>query len=397
MKVMILNDTGFSARGGTETYCNILNVINAKLGNKTVKVYLGEEYNDDPEAIALDGVNVPVMRVFYDKILEKGLIKLCSDFEVDLIHANILNARYPLILSNMSSKLKLPLVLTVHRWAYICPSGYNVVFPELLPCDKPSLNLCVKCVTSKAKFMHIPVMSSVGRALHRVYAFKSLMRKANFVISPSRIFTTELYDRFKISSYYIPNPIDRHLIEEKPEPKGDGSVIFIGRLEYEKGAHLLSQLAKILNNVKIHVVGVGSLKKSLLKSKPPNIFYHGFISGHKKYDFIQRSSVVIVPSIVQEMYPYTVSEALALGKPVVAFDLGGPKEQIEGSGGGLLAEPFEIKDFAEKVMYLLENPSEAKRRGLMGRKWVQENLHPDRYAKKLANVYEYAVIYSHCR
>ena len=100
---------------------------------------------------------------------------------------------------------------------------------------------------------------------------------------------------------------------------------------------------------------------------------------------------MVVPSEWCEMFGLVVFEAFVLGKPVVAFDLGGPKEMIEDSGGGLLAKPFYINDFAEKVTYLVENPAEARKMGLMGRRWVEKNLHPNRFAESLAKVYENAL------
>jgi glycosyltransferase involved in cell wall biosynthesis len=397
MNVLILDDAGFGLEGGRgvygkEIYCELLAKINEKLGNKVLKVVLGGEKSASADVITLEGSRLPVIRTFYDEPLANGLMKLCEKFRIDLIHANILNARYPIILSRILRKLNLPSVITAHSWVYLCPTNYNVMLPNLIPCERSLLNAhCIGCMISKAKLMCLSPLFTATRMLHQTYALRSLLKEANCVISPSKTFAMRLSDRLNIEVYHIPNPVNPRLFEEEPKFEGDGSIVFMGRLEYEKGVHLLLPLAKILNYVNIHVIGRGKLESLFHENKLPNIFYHGFVSEHAKLKHIRKATVVVVPSIWCDMFPTTVFEAFTLGKPVVAFDLGGPKEQIEASGGGLLAKPFEIKDFAEKVRYLLENPSETKRMGLMGRKWVEESLHPYHYARALAKVYEHAM------
>lgn len=398
MNVLILDDAGFGLEGGRgvygkEMYCEVLARINEKLRNKVHRVVLGGEKSASADVITLEGSRLPIIRTVYDEPLANGLIELCGKFKIDLIHANILNARYPLILRRISRKLNLPLVITVHSWVYLCPINYNVMLPNLELCEKPSLNAhCIKCMTSKAKLMYVSPLFTATKMVHQTYALRSLLKEANCVVSPSKAFATRLYKELSVEAYHIPNPVNPRLFEEEPEFEGDGSILFTGRLEYEKGVQLLLPLAKILNHFNIQVIGRGELERLFLENRLQNIFYHGFVTEHEKLNLIRKATAVVVPSIWCDMFGYTVSEAFSLGKPVVAFDLGGPKEQIEASGGGLLAKPFEIKDLAEKTIYLLENSSEAKKMGSRGRVWIEETLHPDRYAEELVKVYEHAVM-----
>jgi len=320
-------------------------------------------------------------------------MRLCKKYDVDLIHANILNAHYPIIISRVAHKLNIPLVITVHSWVYLCPSGYNVTLPNLLPCEISTLNIkCIKCVISIAKFISESPLYTATKMLHQTYTLRTLLKEADSIISPSKAFTAKISKRIDTKRYFIPHPVNPRLFDVEPSFEGDGSILYFGRLEYRKGAHLLLPLAKTLNNVNIHVIGRGKLDRLFLENRLPNLFYHGFVTEDEKLKLIRRASVVVVPSIWCEIFAYTVSEAFSLGKPVVAFDLGGPKEQIEASRGGLLATPFEVKDFAVKVKQLLENPSETKRMGLMARKWAEKRLHPDHYAENLIKVYKRATM-----
>jgi len=245
----------------------------------------------------------------------------------------------------------------------------------------------MRCIISKAKLMSVSPLFTAAKMLHQTYALRTLLREADCVISPSKIFAKKSSKILHNRVCHISNPVNPLLLGEEPMFDGDGSILFMGRLEYEKGVHLLLALAKILKKFKINIIGKGSLDGLFLEDRLLNLSYYGYVKEDEKMNLIRRANVLVVPSIWCDMFPTAVFEAFTFGKPVVAFDLGGPKEMIEASGCGLLATPFEIKDFAEKVKYLIENQSEAKKRGLMGRKWVEENLRTDRYAEKLVKVY----------
>ncbi|ADY01262.1 glycosyl transferase group 1 [Vulcanisaeta moutnovskia 768-28] len=104
-------------------------------------------------------------------------------------------------------------------------------------------------------------------------------------------------------------------------------------------------------------MGDGYLRDYIISAsrKYGNIVYHGFVSNEEKVKIVSNSFLVIMPINWVELYSYTVVESFAMGKPVVSFGVGGPKELIEDSGAGLLARPFDVDDFISKVRYLLGN------------------------------------------
>jgi glycosyltransferase involved in cell wall biosynthesis len=66
------------------------------------------------------------------------------------------------------------------------------------------------------------------------------------------------------------------------------------------------------------------------------------------------ADVVAVPS-VQDNFPNTVLEALACGRPVAAFRIGGNPDMITDRQNGVLAEPFDAGALARGIAWLLEN------------------------------------------
>ena len=387
VNVAIVSDW-FGPGGGLGAYSRLIADLYVELGFDVIKVGLISKDEADFQL----NTDPSILGRFCGQLLAKNLEELKKNRKIEFVHANILNASHGFTFANAAKKLNLPYILTTHTYVFLCPLEMYCNLPSLVPCKKPfPNNQCIKCVISKSKSQNYVFRKSVlslSRMVYNMYSLRYLMKHARYVISPSKIFATLIKKDANLRNKvgYIQNPIDLRFLENSPHFKGDGSVFFWGRLEFAKGAHLLISLAKTLAHTPIHVIGYGTLDNWILQNKPPNLIYHGYAEKPELIKMAEKASVVVVPSIGHEMFSYTVSEAFALGKPVVAFDLGGPKEQIEASGGGLLAKPFDIKDFSEKVKWLLENSSEASMMGAHARNWAEHFLHPSRYLKQLTDV-----------
>ena len=70
-------------------------------------------------------------------------------------------------------------------------------------------------------------------------------------------------------------------------------------------------------------------------------------------------SVTALPSL-EENLSNIIMESLACGTPVVAFDIGGNSDLITHKVNGYLATPFDVKDFAQGIDWILNNADEMK-------------------------------------
>lgn len=76
------------------------------------------------------------------------------------------------------------------------------------------------------------------------------------------------------------------------------------------------------------------------------------------------ADVFVAPSL-QESFCQTLLEAMACGTPTVAFRATGPLDLIEHGRSGYLAEPYEVADLANGLLWVLED--EGRRAALSGR------------------------------
>lgn len=83
--------------------------------------------------------------------------------------------------------------------------------------------------------------------------------------------------------------------------------------------------------------------------------------------------IFVMPSR-QEGLGLSVMEAQAQGLPVVASKVGGIPSLIEDGTTGILVPPENVDALAEALMYLIENPDQAKQIGQRAKIFAKENF-----------------------
>ena len=81
-------------------------------------------------------------------------------------------------------------------------------------------------------------------------------------------------------------------------------------------------------------------------------------------------------------------EAMALGKAVVATDVGGLPETVKDGITGILVPPDDIDALAEAIYELLSNPQRRKTMGARARVEARQQYHPKEVAQRCIDVFE---------
>lgn len=86
--------------------------------------------------------------------------------------------------------------------------------------------------------------------------------------------------------------------------------------------------------------------------------------------FVAEADVVVVPSIYEDPLPRSVLEAMALGRPVIAFGVGGIPEMVVPGVTGLLANgrPPDIDGLAEHMLTYVSRPDLREEHGMAARR-----------------------------
>ncbi|MDI6641745.1 MAG: glycosyltransferase [Elusimicrobiota bacterium] len=134
----------------------------------------------------------------------------------------------------------------------------------------------------------------------------------------------------------------------------------VTRLHLEKGVDLIPEIAQqVLSKNKqivFLVVGDGPEKENLeLKIKNSKLKEKILLLGWRQdvHNILSITDVFFLCSR-EESFPQSVLEAMALGIPVVATNVGGIKEIVQDSKTGFLVN--NTSEFAEKILKLINNP-----------------------------------------
>uniref|UniRef100_A0A7C5VGF6 Glycosyltransferase family 1 protein n=1 Tax=Thermus caliditerrae TaxID=1330700 RepID=A0A7C5VGF6_9DEIN len=182
--------------------------------------------------------------------------------------------------------------------------------------------------------------------------------------------------------------------------RGERAVLLPRRLVEKNGVHLAVEALRYLpESYTLWIAGDGPMRKAV--EERVSRFGLGdrvHLLGSQPRDVVlalmRRSWAVAVPSIpahgVVEAASMAALEAMALGVPVVASDLGGLAEAIRHGANGLLVPPGDPKALAEALLHL-ENPALRQRLIEGGRTYIGETWSAERWGEALMGVYREAL------
>ena len=103
---------------------------------------------------------------------------------------------------------------------------------------------------------------------------------------------------------------------------------------------------------------------------------------------IQASGVLVHASTSPEPFGRVVIEGMAMGKPVIATNIGAPPEIIRDGQTGFLVEPGRPKELAEMIIRILGAPAEAASIGERARAEVNRKYSIRRHVNLIESVFE---------
>lgn len=118
-----------------------------------------------------------------------------------------------------------------------------------------------------------------------------------------------------------------------------------------------------------------------------DVTHLGYLENDSLQQLYSDADVVIVPSRV-ESFGQVASESLASGTPVVAFNSTGLKDVVSHKETGYLAEPYDPKDLADGVKWVLSNEERNNRLSQRARSVATDRFSIETVATKYQRLYE---------
>lgn len=172
-------------------------------------------------------------------------------------------------------------------------------------------------------------------------------------------------------------------------------VLFVGRLVYEKGVHVLvNAILKVLEkvNAKFVIVGNGYMKEQLsglVKSLgiAQKVLFTGFVDDETLRKLQICADVSVVPSLF-EPFGIVALEAMAAKSPVVVSDTGGLGEIVDHDVDGVKVYTNNPDSLAWGIIRVLTDEKNAQRLRGNAYKKIQEKYNWDGIAQQTENIYK---------
>lgn len=176
----------------------------------------------------------------------------------------------------------------------------------------------------------------------------------------------------------------------KVDPAPRSGALFVGRLSEEKGiATLLSAWRGV--GYPLRIAGDGPLRGMCEAAANKHITCLGPLKRDQVSAEMRRASFLVLPSICYEMFPMTIVEAFANGLPVIASDLGGLPNLLEGGAAGLTFKPMDAQDLRTKALWAAAHPEQMGGMGRAARAAFEEKYTDARNYSNLMAIYEGAI------
>ena len=281
--------------------------------------------------------------------------KALRDFKPDVVNIHNL---YPFIspaVLPICRKKSVPVVMTVHNYRLICPTG--LFLRDGKPCENCLKNGnewdCIRynCEHSKLRSLGYALRNAVARWTRSYFdcvdCFCCLTEfQKQKLISAG-------FDKDKIK--VIPNCVEYIAPQNEPlQGCGTGFVGYVGRLSEEKGFDLLLEVAQ--RHPEIEFRFAGTPRDGYKIKTPQNVKLCGQLDKTQLAQFYADARFIVIPSRCYEGFPVALLEAASHSRCCIAPNHGAfadlmfnPKQD---KLGGMLFQPNDIDDLEKTVIGL---------------------------------------------
>jgi glycosyltransferase involved in cell wall biosynthesis len=284
-------------------------------------------------------------------------------------------------------QLGVPIFQWLHNYRPISPSGSLMAGARLLEPDDPFLAF--------KEILHGswrgPVMTAWLAAAYKLLKIKGDFSSVRAWIAVS----DQMRSIFSRAGW----PSERlftlrhswHLSSDQVSEQDEGHFLFLGRMVESKGVRFLVELWSnpALRNVRLVMAGQGPLAEELRDVSPPNVVWTGHIEGEAKRQWLATCRAVVFPAIWPEPLSTVAYEAYQLGKPVLASDLGGMKENVFENQTGRLLRPADASEWLNAIVSL--DAEKARELGRKGREWLECQVNPQVWNRQFDHIVQAAL------
>jgi glycosyltransferase involved in cell wall biosynthesis len=299
----------------------------------------------------------------WNEFSRRGLTSALKRSQYDVVHVhNTFPYLSPAVFHALEPHGQRPaVVMTCHNYRIVCPAAIPM----------RNHRICVECIDKGSAW------PSVVHGCYRNSRLATLPLAAATELHRALGTWRDRVDRFVVLSEF-----QKHLLSQAGIPSGklcvrsnfaeeptipakrpstSNEVLFVGRISEEKGVEvLLRSWAGVPAGLHLTMIGDGPLVAKCKRYVESNhlsdqVSFTGPLSREDTLKRISASAVVVVPSLWFEGFPLVIAEAFALGRPVIASNIGGLPELFDGIGSQTLFPPGDHEALAKSISAVMND------------------------------------------
>lgn len=374
--VIVRNCRGITGMTGGETYllsllrgfdpsrcrCLLVCIVNPDLGETS--------WLKELKATGFEYETIPIRNPFDFRDIVR-IVTLIREFDADVVHA--LDHRSDLVAVLSARVTGRPVVASFLGWVNFAKGSWRAsLYPWI---DRMILKRFDAVITDSVA---IGTELRMGAADPPVVAIRNGINTSWF--DPSRALAPSAVSTFAKGGHFTFGMVGRvHPVK--------------GHLNFLKAARAVLDRHPDTRFVIVGTVlpGFESYRQSIIDFIAKHGMTHAVLMSHVPLveipSVFASLDVLVAPSFA-ESFSFTMLEGMAMGKPVVASNVGGASEMIVDGESGYLVPPNDVPTLTEKLCCLITDPLKVKEVGERARAKIMQDFSLDVMAERTWQVYE---------
>ena len=302
--------------------------------------------------------------------LHQVISTLMDALEPDIVHLHhFLGIGLDVIDCIKHVRPNVKVILTLHEYLLLCHnSGSMTKVYNKQRCFERSYSDCARC---------FPSIHSGDFFLREQYIREKLGR-CDLVHAPSQFLADQFHrNGFAEIPITVLENVQPFALESEVEARKDGfvRVSYFGQLNRFKGVDVFQravQEAQRRGLVHLHFSLYGSVVRDYdatfyddfmawVQENSAICSFHGAYSGDEVIHLMQKTDIVVVPSVWWENSPLVIQEAFSAGAWVLGADIGGVREKVAERSNGVLFRAGDPFDLLAKIVDITHNVDDGRR------------------------------------
>jgi glycosyltransferase involved in cell wall biosynthesis len=304
---------------------------------------------------------------FADRPIAQAFEQVLAETRPELIHVQHLMGLPAVMLQSLAQQ-RIPYLITLWDFWWVCANAQLLTNYSQEICDGPQAFLnCARCALARngRSQWFLPALPLLAAPLAwRNRLLRQVLAHAHRLIAPAA-FVRDWYaahgaplDKIVVAPPGLDYPKEiARSTAERPFRVG-----YVGGLSWQKGVHILVEAFQGLPGAaELWLAGDTTFDPQyvtrLRQLSDSRVNFLGQLDRGALWPMLAQVDVVVAPSLWYETFCFVVSEAFAVGVPVIVSDLGVLAERVVDGQDGLLVPPGDVDALRAALIRLQQSPA----------------------------------------